>query len=119
MKKEYIKPFVWGMGIGALVFVIVSFSAGWVVTSGSAHAKAEQMAAKAIIDHLAPIAVAQFLLDPNRKEQLKKLKELDSWKRDKYVIASGWATMPGSKEPTREIDDEVVRRLMELDPSKI
>jgi hypothetical protein len=119
MKKELIKPFVWGMVIGALVFVIVGFSAGWVVTSGSAQAKAEQMAAKAVIEQLAPIAVAQFLLDPDRKERLQELKELDSWKRDKFVLQSGWATMPGSKEPSRQIDDEVVRRLMELDPSNI
>ena len=119
MKKEQIKPFVWGMVIGAIVLVIVGFSAGWVVTSGSAQAKAQQMAAEAVIEHLAPIAVAQFMLDPNRKERLKALRELDSWKRDKYVEQSGWATMPGSKEPNREIDDEVVRRLMELDPSTI
>ena len=49
----------------------------------------------------------------------KKLKDMDSWSRDKFVLQSGWATMPGSKEPNREIDDEVVRRLMELDPSTI
>ena len=74
MTKEYIKPFALGMGVGAIVLLIVIFSAGWVVTSGSAQAKANQMAAKAIIDHLAPIAVAQFLPDPNRKERLKELK---------------------------------------------
>jgi hypothetical protein len=119
MKKEQIKPFVWGMVVGAIVLVIVGFSAGWVMTSGSAQAKAEQMASKAIIDHLAPIAVAQFMVDPNRRERLKELKGLDYWKRDKYVLESGWATMPGSKEPNGEIDDEVVKRLMEIDPSNI
>jgi hypothetical protein len=119
MKKADIKPFLWGMAIGAIVLAIVGFSAGWVMTSGSAQAKAEQMSAEAVIDHLAPIAIAQFLVDPNRKERLVELKELDSWKRDEYVVASGWITMPGNQEPTSEIDNEVVRRLMELDPSKI
>ena len=36
MKKEYIKPFTWGMAVGMVVLLIVIFSAGWVVTSGSA-----------------------------------------------------------------------------------
>ena len=39
MKKEYIKPFVWGSAVGAIVLLIVIFSAGWVVTSGSAQLK--------------------------------------------------------------------------------
>jgi len=42
------------------VLLIVIFSTGWVVTSGSAQAKAEEMAEKAVVDHLAPICVAQF-----------------------------------------------------------
>ena len=119
MKKEYVKPFAWGMVVGALVFVIVGFSAGWVVTGGSAQTKAEQMAAQAVIDHLVPIAVAQFMLDPNRKDRLEKLKGLSYWEREKYVQESGWVTMPGSKKPNSEIDNEVARRLIELDPSKI
>ncbi len=36
MKKEMIKPFVWGIVVGVIVLLIVIFSAGWVVTSGSA-----------------------------------------------------------------------------------
>jgi hypothetical protein len=47
MKKEEIKPFAWGMGIGAIVLLIVVFSAGWVVTSGSAQLKAQAIAASA------------------------------------------------------------------------
>ena len=60
MKKEAIKPFVWGMAIGSIVSLIVIFSAGWVVTSGSAKAEATAMASDAVMDRLAPIAVAQF-----------------------------------------------------------
>ena len=112
--KEKIKIGVWSAIGGAIVVLIVIFAAGWVVTSGSAEAKTEEMVEKAIIDHLAPIAVAQFLKHPNKEEQLKDLKKLDSWKRDDYVIERGWVTMPGSKSPNREIADEVVDRLMEL-----
>jgi len=114
MRKEMIKPFVWGMVVGAIVLLIVIFSAGWVVTSGSAQAKAEEMVEKAVVDHLAPICVEQFLQDPNREERLKELKGKDFWTRGDYVKKSGWATMPGAESPARGVADECARRLMEL-----
>ena len=117
MKKEYIKPFVWGMVVGSVVLLIVTFSTGWVVTSGSAEATAKAMAADAVLARLAPISVAQFMQDPNREERLKELKELKSWgenNRSDYVQKQGWATMPGEKEPDSTVADEVARRLMDL-----
>jgi hypothetical protein len=115
MKKEYIKPFVWGMVVGSVVLLIAIFSAGWVVTNGSAQAKAEEMATNAVIDRLAPISVAQFMQDPNREERLEELKELDSWKRSEYVEKQGWATMPGEKEADSKVARECARRLVELE----
>ena len=115
MIKKYMKPFTWGMGVGAIMLLIVIFSAGWVVTSGSADAKVALIVQDVVISHLAPIAVAQFMLDPNRKERLKEMKELESWKRGEYVQKQGWATMPGSESPNRVIDYEVVKRIMALE----
>ena len=117
MKKEYIKPFAWGMGAGAIVLLIVIFSAGWVVTSGSAKAEAKTMATAAVMNRLAPIAVAQFMQDPNREERLKEMKKLESWganNRSDYVQKQGWATMPGEKEPDGRVADECARRLVDL-----
>ena len=114
MKKEMIKPFVWGIVVGAIVLLIVIFATGWVVTSSSAQDKAEEMAEKAVIDQLAPICVEQFLKDPNREERLKELKEKDSWKQGDYVKETGWATMPGAESPAPGVADECARRLMEL-----
>ena len=118
MKKEYIKPFAWGMGVGAIVLLIVIFSAGWVVTSGSAKAEAKVMAADAVMNRLAPIAVIQYMQDPNRKEHLKELKKLEFYgnpDRSDYVQKQGWATMPGEKEPDIRVADEVARRIMALE----
>lgn len=117
MKKEYIKPFAWGMAAGMVVLLIVIFSAGWVVTSGSAKAEAKTMATDAVMNRLAPIAVAQFMQDPNKEERLKEMKKLDSWgenNRSNYVQKQGWATMPGEKEPDEQVADEVARRLNDL-----
>jgi len=117
MKKEDIKPFAWGMAVGAIVLLIVVFSAGWVVTSGTAKAEAKVMASNAVMNRLAPIAVAQFMLDPNKEERLKELKKLESWganNRSDYVQKQGWATMPGDKEADSGLADECARRLVEL-----
>ncbi len=89
MKKEYIKPFVWGLVVGAIVLLIVIFSAGWVTTSGSAQNKAEEMAEEAVVARLAPICVVQFLQDPEKDKKLKELKETSSWERDDYVKKTG------------------------------
>ena len=114
MKKQDIKPFVWGMGVGEIVLLIVIFSAGWVVTSSSAKAMASEISFNAVMDRLAPIAVAQFMLDPNKEMRLTEMKKLDSWgenSRSDYVQKQGWATMPGEKEPDGQVADEVARRL--------
>ena len=115
MKKEYIKPFVWGFVVGAIVLLIVIFSAGWVTTSGSAQNKAEEMAEEAVVARLAPICVVQFLQDPEKDKKLKELKETSSWQRGDYVKKQGWATMPGEKEPDSNVADECARRLVELE----
>jgi hypothetical protein len=115
MKKEYIKPFVWGLVVGVIVLLIVIFSAGWVTTSGSAQNKAEEMAEEAVVARLAPICVVQFLQDPEKDKKLKELKETSSWQRGDYVKKQGWATMPGEKEPDSEVADECARRLVELE----
>ena len=117
MKKEYIKPFALGLGVGVIVLLIVIFSAGWVVTSGSAKAEARQMSAQAVLDRLAPIAVAQFMQDPGKEEQLKEIKKLDSYgmnNRTDYVKKQVWATMPGEKEPDNRVADEVADLLAKL-----
>ena len=115
MKKEYLKPFALGLGVGAVVLLIVIFSAGLVVTSGSAGAQAKLISQEAVMANLAPIAVAQFMQDPDRIARLKELKEIDHWKRGEYVQNQGWVTMPGSESPNRQIDYEVANRIMELE----
>ena len=117
MKKEDMKPFAWGMGAGALVLLIVIFSAGWVVTSSSAEAKAEEMASEAVLERLAPIAVTQFMQDPKKDEHFEELKKLEYYgspNRSEYVEKQGWATMPGEKEPDSRVAYECARRIMDL-----
>ena len=112
--KGYIKTFVWGMAAGMVVLLIVVFSAGWVVTNNSAKAMAHEISTNAMVDRLGPISVAQFMQDPNRKERLKEMKALDSWKRADYVKKQGWSIMPGEKESDYNVADGCATLLMDL-----
>jgi len=91
-----------GGAVGAIVLLIVIFSAGWVVTSGSARSKRKNGYQ---CSHEPPGAhfVAQFMLDPNKEERLSEMNKLDSWKRGEYVQKQGWATMPGEKQADMEL----------------
>jgi hypothetical protein len=113
---QWFKPAVTGGIAGAVVIALIGFSAGWVVTSGSAHAMAEQQGEKAVIAALTPIYVAQFKgqTPEIRTTKLAALQGESSWARGDYVEKQGWATMPGSKEPEDEVADACATELMKL-----
>jgi hypothetical protein len=112
MKRQSIPPFVLGMGVGALVLMIVAFSANWVVTAGAAQEEAERIAQEAVVEKLVPICVAQFEQDPNKAEDLKKLKAESSWARGDFIEEQGWATMPGSQSADADISNECAEKIM-------
>jgi len=114
MQRQSIAPFVFGMGVGALVLLIVGFSADWVVTAGSAQEEAERTAQEAVVDKLVPICVAQFEQDPNKAENLKNLKAKSSWNRSDFIEQQGWATMPGNQSATTDIADECAEKILSL-----
>jgi hypothetical protein len=113
---EWLKPAVWGGIVGAVVVTAVGFSAGWVVTSGSAQKMAAQQEEKAVLAALTPICVAQFKTQTPeaRTTQLAALKGASSWQQGDYVEKQGWATMPGSKEPDDEVADACASELLKL-----
>ncbi len=115
--KEKLKIGVWSAIGSAIVLAIIGFGFGGWVTGGTAQEMAEEMAEKAVIDRLVPIAVTQFMQDPNKEEHLKELKKLESYgnpNRSDYVKKQGWATMPGEKEPDSRVAEECAERIMQL-----
>ena len=112
MQRQSITPFVFGMGVGAIVLMIIGFAAGWVVTVGAAQQEAKRMAQKAVVDELVPICVAQFEQEPSKAEDLQKLKARSTWARGDFIEEQGWATMPGSESANTDILDECVEKIM-------
>lgn len=117
---NWFKPAVWGGIAGAAVIAIVGFSAGWVVTGGSAREMAAQQGEKAVIAALTPICVAQFKgqIPDVRTTQLAALNSESSWQRGDYVEKQGWATMPGSKEANDEVADACATELLKAAANK-
>ena len=113
MKKELIQPIAGGMAVGAIVVLIIIFSAGWVVTQSSAREQSEKMVEETVLGKLVPICVAQFQQDPNKDQKLKELRAKNSYERGDYVEKQGWATMPASKEPEKLICDKCADRILE------
>jgi hypothetical protein len=112
MQRQSITPFVFGMGVGAIVLMIVGFAAGWVVTAGAAQQEAKRMAQEAVVDKLVPICVAKFEQDPNKAEDLKQLKLESTWTRGDFIDKQGWATMPGSDTANTDILDACAEKIM-------
>ena len=115
MNKQTFKPFGWGLGVGAVVVLIVIFATGWVVTSGSAKEMAQEKAEQAVIDRLSKICVAHYKEDPEKEAKLEKLKDESSWQRGDFVEAQGWATMPGAESPNAQVANECAERIMNFE----
>lgn len=114
MKKGWDQAFAEGMAlgaaVGAIVLLIIIFSAGWVVTDSSAR----EMADKAVLEKLVPICVANFQQDPNKVQKLEELQKKSPFEMGEYVEKQGWATMPGSKEPEKKICDQCGEKILEV-----
>ena len=89
-----IKYGVWSLIAGAVIAMIIGFAWGGWTTSKTT----QEMSEEAVLASQAAICVAQFMKDPNHKEKLKELRELDSWKRGEFIEKGGWDKMPGQEK---------------------
>ncbi len=89
----------WGLVLGAVIAMIIGFTwGGWITASTS-----KTVSDEAVLASQAAICVAQFMKAPNYEENLKKLEELDSWKRSDFIREGGWARMPGQEEGSHSV----------------
>jgi hypothetical protein len=74
--------------------MIIGFAwGGWSTSKAT-----QEMSEEAVLASQAAICVAQFMKEPNHKEKLKELRELDSWKRGEFIEKGGWDKMPGQEK---------------------
>ncbi len=97
---------------GAVLLAVVGFNWGGWVTSGTADAMAQEIAANAVAERFAPFCIAQFNKDADRDQKLKEFRDKDSWNGRKYIEQQGWATLLGEKSPDSKIAEVCAKRLM-------
>ena len=88
----------WGFIIGAAVAMIIGFNWGGWTTSGTTQKMSQEAVSASQVASQAAICVAQFMKDPQYKEQLQALQKLDRWEGSKIIEKGGWDKMPGQKE---------------------
>ena len=100
---EWLKPGIYGAAVGAAALAIVGFSWGGWVTGSTAETLASNQARLEVIAALVPICVEQSNRDPHVVDTLAQLKGTSSYKRADMLMEAGWATMPGSSDPNRDV----------------
>jgi hypothetical protein len=100
---EWLRPGVYGAVVGAAAIAIVGFSWGGWVTGGTANKMASDLARSEVVAALVPICVEQSNRDPQVTEMLTQLKDASNYKRSDMLMNAGWATMPGSTDPNRDV----------------
>lgn len=107
-------PFLWGAVSGAIALSIIGFSWGGWLSAGSAERLAAARADAATVTALSPICVTQFETSPKARASLAALRATSTWQQADYVRNGGWATMPGSTEPNRDVAQACAEALMKL-----
>jgi hypothetical protein len=98
-----LKPGLKGAVVGAAALAIVGFTWGGWVTGGTATEMAAEQAKLEVVAALVPICIQQSNQDPQVVETLAQLRDASSYKRSDMLMKAGWATMPGSSEPNRNV----------------
>jgi len=113
---EWLKPGIYGALIGAVFVGVVGFSWGGWMTGGSANKMASAMAHDNVIAALLPVCVEMSRTDTDRVAKLATIREASTYRRRDAVMAAGWATVPGSEAPNRDLAQACLAAL-ELDAS--
>jgi hypothetical protein len=86
-----------GLICGGIIAMIIGFNwGGWTTSSTT-----KTMTEEAVLASKAAICVAQFIKDPNYKENLKEFEKLESYgmnNTSEYVRKFGWDKMPGEEK---------------------
>lgn len=91
---------VWACIAAVIATIVVGFSWGGWVTSGTSQTMAKAAGDTARGELASAICVERFNAAPDAAAKLAEFKAIpDSYKKRQFVEAGGWATMPGETTP--------------------
>jgi pimeloyl-ACP methyl ester carboxylesterase len=110
---QWIKPLVWGAVVGSVVTMIIGFSWGGWTTSSTAARLAKIQADTAVTTALVPLCIAKSKADGAVVKKMGELKALaSSYDQRDFVTKTGWATVPGSEDPNRDVAEACAAALL-------
>ena len=90
---EWTKPGVYGALGGAILMHLMQKMTGM----------AQTHAAEEVTLAMVPVCLNAAAADPARAAKLASIQDASSYNRRKAMMATGWATFPGSDEPNRDL----------------
>ena len=100
---EWLKPGIYGVVIGAVFVGVVGFSWGGWVTGSTAHDRAMAMSRNDVVASMVPVCLDMARSDPTRAEKLTTIRAASTYQRRDALMEAGWATVPGTDAPDRDI----------------
>ena len=114
LQRESRTRLLQGMAIGAVASMVIGFSGGGWVTSGTADKLAAEQAKTAVLAALTPICVEKFLQNSEAKANLAILQKISSnWEQGQYLEKGGWATPPGATSADYQLARSCAEKLIQ------
>lgn len=99
--------------------MIVGFGWGGWMTGSTADQAARMQAESAVTAALVPSCLAKAKMDPAAAKKLSELRAITySYEQEQFVLKAGWATMPGSEEPHRQVAEACASQLLKTAEAK-
>lgn len=99
-----LRPGIYGAIFGGIAAMAIGFGAGGWYLGSSADSLATARSKVAVIDALIPVCVNNQRIDPEGAGKLAALTALKtSYEQRDFVMKSGWATIPDTKQPDRDL----------------
>ncbi len=108
---EWLKPGIYGALLGAIFVSIVGFSWGGWMTGAGAEKMANKQAKEEVIAALVPVCLDMSRADNERMAKLATIRAASSFNRRAAVMETGWATIPGSNGPNRDLAQACIEGL--------
>ena len=103
LQGESLKRLLQGAAAGAVATMFVGFYWGGWLLGSTADKMATERVTTALVAVATPVCVDKFQHQSGVQAKWAELKAIDTWQRDSYITASGFATPDGSTGPNREV----------------
>lgn len=108
---------LWSAVGAAALTMVVGFTAGGWMTSGTAAEHTQASTEQAVATLAANICANRFLAATDAQTKLTALKATDSWKQDTFIEEGGWVTFANMEQPVDGAAELCADQLVAVTPT--